>query len=410
MYIDLLSNKTFRRMDNSLMQMRHAADSWSTSEVRSLVHKHMWTIRGFSQLECRYLETSAKIKDITKDESGLQVPLTHQPSSSGGLPELPDITFRIRLHPQGNKESNKDFTFFQCFTNQATTTTTPTFRAKFKFTVFNQRTEETPTTVYSGTQQLHGYFEYIRREVLVGHVQPADDLILCLTITITFDTVTKAAQNTRSVPPELPMPSDVTKDLENLYRSGKHADFTLVVEERELKAHKAILAARSPVFAAMMEPHTAEAQNSRAILRDIDYEVVQAILYYIYTGTCTNMGGNALDILAAAERFALPGLKNIAEVAMRNGLATETVCKNLAFAEMYGLVDFKKEAIKYICMNANAVINSEGFLRLSRQNPDLIVDIMTVLVNERHNSPSCFSLDGTLEPASKRARMTETNL
>lgn len=42
---------------------------------------------------------------------------------------------------------------------------------------------------------------------------------------------------------------------------------------------------------------------------------------------------------------------------MRNGLATETVCKNLAFAEMYGLVDFKKEAIKYICMNANAVIN-----------------------------------------------------
>lgn len=131
----------------------------------------------------------------------------------------------------------------------------------------------------------------------------------------------RAAQNTRSVPPELPMPSDVTKDLENLYRSGKHADFTLVVEERELKAHKAILAARSPVFAAMMEPHTAEAQNSRAILRDIDYEVVQAILYYIYTGTCTNMGGNALDILAAAERFALPGLKNIAEVVSKKWCA-----------------------------------------------------------------------------------------
>lgn len=26
------------------------------------------------------------------------------------------LVFRVRLHPQGNKESNKDFTFFQvCF-------------------------------------------------------------------------------------------------------------------------------------------------------------------------------------------------------------------------------------------------------------------------------------------------------
>ncbi|RCN43677.1 hypothetical protein ANCCAN_10321 [Ancylostoma caninum] len=41
------------------------ADSWSTTEVRSVTHSHVWTIKGFSQCECRYLETSAKIRDLT---------------------------------------------------------------------------------------------------------------------------------------------------------------------------------------------------------------------------------------------------------------------------------------------------------------------------------------------------------
>lgn len=75
--------------------------------------------------------------------------------------------YRIRLHPQGNKESNKDFTFFQVFSNNAL----PRYRGKF--TVFNSRNEEIATTVYTGQQQLHGYFEYIRRDLLINHLAPS---------------------------------------------------------------------------------------------------------------------------------------------------------------------------------------------------------------------------------------------
>lgn len=39
------------------------SDSWSTTEVRTLQHSHVWAIRGFSQCDCRYLETSVKIKE-----------------------------------------------------------------------------------------------------------------------------------------------------------------------------------------------------------------------------------------------------------------------------------------------------------------------------------------------------------
>ncbi|VDM46878.1 unnamed protein product [Toxocara canis] len=152
------------------------SDSWSTTEVRSLQHSHVWTIRGFSQCECRYLETSVKIKET--------------PIPTGNV-DGNHLTFRIRLHPQGNKESNKDFSFFQVFCN----TNTAKYRAKFS--VFNAKNEEAPTTVYTGTQQLHGYFEYIRRDLLVSHIQPQDELQLVLALTITFDTVTKSSQSLR---------------------------------------------------------------------------------------------------------------------------------------------------------------------------------------------------------------------
>ncbi|VDN17348.1 unnamed protein product [Gongylonema pulchrum] len=109
------------------------SDSWSTTEVRSLQHSHVWTIRGFSQCECRYLETSVKIKETPVPTNTL---------------DGNQLTFRIRLHPQGNKESNKDFSFFQVFCN----TNTAKYRAKFS--VFNAKNEEAPTTVYTGTQQV----------------------------------------------------------------------------------------------------------------------------------------------------------------------------------------------------------------------------------------------------------------
>lgn len=117
-------------------------------------------------------------------------------------------------------------TLFQCFSNQ----TNVQFKAKFKFTVFNSRNEEIPTTVYTGTQQveyyafsrnleqpdsnlifqLHGYFEYIRRDLLISHVHPSDELQLVLNMTVTFDTVTRTSQAPKTLGPPEPKPAEVS--------------------------------------------------------------------------------------------------------------------------------------------------------------------------------------------------------
>ncbi|VDN23354.1 unnamed protein product [Gongylonema pulchrum] len=122
--------------------------------------------------------------------------------------------------------------------------------------------------------QLHGYFEYIRRDVLVSHIQPQDELQLVLSLTITFDTVTKSSQTPRLTGIPEARPAEIARDLEAIYKEGRLTDFTIVAGDRELPAHQVILSARSPVFAAMLEPHTDEAKNSRVVFRDIDFEVL----------------------------------------------------------------------------------------------------------------------------------------
>ncbi|KAK0410392.1 hypothetical protein QR680_005107 [Steinernema hermaphroditum] len=331
------------------------SDSWSTTEVRTMPHKHVWTIRGFSQCDCRYLETSVKIKN------GNNV------SPQSGSQES-HLTFRIRLHPQGNKESNRDFSFFQVFCNN----TNAKYRAKFS--VFNRRDEEIPTTVYTGTQQLHGYFEYIRRDLLIGHVHPQDELQLVLQLTITFDTITKNSQNSRLSVPE-PPPNDATsqigRDFEAMFKDERLADFTIICGDRKIQVHKFVLAARSPVFAAMLEPHTEESIKSEVIINDLDYEILHEMLFFMYSGRSTNLSNMALELLSAADRYQLTGLKDLANHVLRTGLAIDSVCRYLVFADMHSATELKADAIGFISSNLKAVIETDGWKTMVTEHPDL---------------------------------------
>uniref|UniRef100_A0A0N5AJS4 BTB/POZ domain protein n=1 Tax=Syphacia muris TaxID=451379 RepID=A0A0N5AJS4_9BILA len=362
------------------------SDSWSTTEVRSLQHSHVWAIRGFSQCDCRYLETSVKIKESP-------IPNTNVDSY---------LTFRIRLHPQGNKESNKDFSFFQVFCN----TNTTKYRAKFS--VFNAKNEEAQTTVYNGTQQLHGYFEYIRRDLLITHIQPQDELQLVLNLTINFDTVTKTSQTQRPVGLPEPKFTEMARDMESFFREGRLSDFTIVASGREMRAHRAILSARSPVFAAMLEPHTEEFKNSKVNFADIEYEVMHELLTYIYSGRSPNLSNMALDLLAAADRFQLTGLKEMADQVLRSGLTVESACRYLVFADMHNAQDLKLDALKFIAQNSASIISTDGWAELVKQDPNLVTEVVSAIAAADPRSSvlnATSAPSGMLEPTPKRCRI-----
>lgn len=58
------------------------------------------------------------------------------------------------------------------------------------------------------------------------------------------------------------------QSMEELLMTGKHSDITGIVQEREFRLHKAILALCSPVFSAMLEYDTQEKESGIVKITD----------------------------------------------------------------------------------------------------------------------------------------------
>uniref|UniRef100_A0A1I7WRI3 Very long-chain specific acyl-CoA dehydrogenase, mitochondrial n=1 Tax=Heterorhabditis bacteriophora TaxID=37862 RepID=A0A1I7WRI3_HETBA len=215
--------------------------------------------------------------------------------------------------------------------------------------------------------KLHGYFEYIRRDLLISHVHPQDELQLVLNLTVTFDTVTRTSQ----APKPLGLP--------------------------EPKTSEVVLSARSPVFAAMLEPHTEEAQGSRVVVEDIDYDVMHELLLYLYSGRSPNIQQMGLDLLAAADRFQLPGLKEMADQVLRSSLLVDTACRYLVFADMYNSPELKNEAVKFIAQNITSIIQTDSWQELTRDHGCLVTEIVAHIANER--KPCLGNISSILGPS-----------
>lgn len=102
----------------------------------------------------------------------------------------------------------------------------------------------------------------------------------------------------------------LSDDFRALFEHRKFSDVVLSVGGRNLRAHKVVLAARSPVFAAYFQSDTTDRQgNTLLVVDNTSYEVLREMLEYIYAGRSPNIEKLAEDLLAAADKYELTGLK-----------------------------------------------------------------------------------------------------
>lgn len=101
--------------------------------------------------------------------------------------------------------------------------------------------------------------------------------------------------------------------MEQLFESKALNDVTLDVNGRPFQAHKSILASKSKVFAAMFVHETKEKLSNHVQVDDIEPDVFQEVLRFIYTGRLSleTMDKMATDLLAAADKYLLDQLKTI---------------------------------------------------------------------------------------------------
>ncbi|XP_065203946.1 speckle-type POZ protein B-like [Planococcus citri] len=176
---------------------------------------------------------------------------------------------------------------------------------------------------------------------------------------------------------------NLSENFAALIKNQTLTDVILSVNGKEYPAHKAVLAARSPVFCAMFTHSTKESELNRVDIKDINEAVVVEMLKYIYTGKCENLDGLAEGLLTAADKYDLRGLKIMCAKKLIRGLSVENATNVLILADMHHFENLKRHVIKFIVSNCAEFVNTEAWLKMLSSNFKLVNEVCRAIARRK---------------------------
>lgn len=175
---------------------------------------------------------------------------------------------------------------------------------------------------------------------------------------------------------------EVCDDLRILLDSQLFSDVTIEVGDDHVEAHRNILAARSPVFAAMLSSGMQEGREKKIVIKDLEPRAVRDMIAYLYTGSVKqdtlDDDDLCLGLLQAAHCYKVDGLVSSCAEIIGKRLALTTVCDRLEFADLLGCESLKSRCLSFIYQHMAEVQNTEAYAKLCRR-PSLLMDIIAVL-------------------------------
>lgn len=344
------------------MASKPYVDNWCLTQVKVNKFSYIWTIENFSY--CREdMGESLKSSNF---------------SSSADDP----LKWCLRVNPKGLDEDSKDYLSVYLL---LLTGNKGEVRAKFKFSILNHKREERKAMesqrAYRFVQGKDwGFKKFIRRDFLLDEANgllPTDKLTIYCEVNVVSDAVTTCSQSNTA---KLSIPAcTLTKDFSTLLDNSLFNDVHLESKDQKFPAHKAILAARSPVFKAMFEHKMEESETGCVNIDDVDPDVVTELLQFVYTGTSTSIDKMADRLLAAADKYALDRLKVMCEEALCQSLSSENAADVLILADRHSAEQLKSKAIDFLNNHVAEVMESPSWSTLVSSHPSLISEVFRAL-------------------------------
>lgn len=251
-------------------------------------------------------------------------------------------------------------------------TPNPAF-AKVSITILNSDDEE---MLPSSSAKVY-FQDMIHRKCYSGFIEPSEFLsnlqhprILCR-ITV---------QN--GVEVSIVKANSVLSDMGDLFLDGKFSDLTINVDGKLFQAHSAILAARSPVFEAMLRNEMKEKTEKTLDILDFDADVFRDLLWYLYTGKTKPMSVDlALPLLQLADKYDVKELKSELEEFLRSNISVAQVLNILVAADLCNVENLKVDVLQFIAYNLREVMRSKEWEQF-RSHLDLVDDILSYISSE----------------------------
>ena len=154
--------------------------------------------------------------------------------------------------------------------------------------------------------------------------------------------------------------------LDILRRNQSFCDVKVVAKDKELTAHKVVLAAASPFFLSLLTSDMRESKEHliRIELEEATASVMEDVLQFIYTGNVSVTEENAHNLMATADYLLLPGLKTMVGRYLMQILTIENCVFYYYFADKYRCMHLKDRAREMINSDFSAVMETDDFLSL----------------------------------------------
>lgn len=225
-----------------------------------------------------------------------------------------------------------------------------------------------------------GFMESVSRFFIAPDLLYNDTLAVCCDLTVSNGELSSDIKY--CYPSEYPIVDIAywTNNFKKLFESEMFSDASLIVEGTEFKVHRAMLAARSPVFARMFESDMEEKRSGCVRIEDASSTVMKQALYYIYTGQIDDLTlMHAPELYSVADKYEIMDLKSRCSEFMVQNLDAESACEILIIADLYEDEKLKVAAKNMICRNAAQALLSPHGLELMSSHSPLAHDILETL-------------------------------
>jgi len=143
------------------------------------------------------------------------------------------------------------------------------------------------------------------------------------------------------------------------------SDIVLCVHDARLSAHRALLAARSPVFRAMLFGEMRERTLQEVQVNVFSVATMQLLLRFLYTGAAEDVRlEEMVPLMACADHYQVISLRDRISAHLSDCICAESACTVLALARSYQQEGLIERYLSFILTHAQKVMQTEAFLNL----------------------------------------------
>ncbi|XP_057318312.1 speckle-type POZ protein B-like [Microplitis mediator] len=209
---------------------------------------------------------------------------------------------------------------------------------------------------------------------------PNNTLTICVDLTVYDDHESFAGGNSLQIPQ-----LKITDDLKELYDTKMNSDVILVVGNEKFKAHKLILSTRSPVFSAMFTHEMKENRESEVTIPDIDPEIFNKMLEFIYTDEINNLDADAAYLLEAADKYQLLNLKSLCEESLSKSCSIDNAIKLMILADLHNANQLLEFIFEFMIKNIKDITKTPEYEVLEITKPLLLLKLIKKIANLNEN-------------------------